>query len=154
VALTNSQMHWLQWLHKNGGVGFLRGSRIVAGGEESNVSASLPFLNLLLKGYLGVDKSHLIITEKGRAMVNPFYRQRHSAAEELMMSVRAKMVCQSVEGGRVKFSCQYDERINAEDAGFTKATPSGSAEYQIDNPKAIEQFQAGKAYYFDITPAD
>jgi hypothetical protein len=70
------------------------------------------------------------------------------------MSIRAKMVCNSVEGGRAKFTTQYDETISKEDAGFSKATPSGNAEFQIDNPKAVEQLAAGKAYYFDISPVN
>ena len=71
------------------------------------------------------------------------------------MAIRAKMTLQGVFGqtwGGFKaiFSCQYDPKICAEDAGFQKATPSGQAEFQIDNPKAIEQLVIGKAYYFDI----
>jgi hypothetical protein len=48
--------------------------------------------------------------------------------------------------------CQYDTKVCEEDKGFQKATPSGMAEFQIDNPKASEQLVIGKAYYFDITP--
>ena len=39
----------------------------------------------------------------------------------------------------------------AEDISFQKATPSGHAEYQIDNPKAAEQLVIGKQYYVDFT---
>lgn len=70
------------------------------------------------------------------------------------MSIRAKMVLQSKNNGRAVFDCQYDQKIASEDSGFQKATPSGHAEYQIDNPKALEQLEPGKAYYFDITPAE
>jgi hypothetical protein len=37
---------------------------------------------------------------------------------------------------------------------FQKATPTGMAEFQIDNPKAAEQLTIGKSYYFDISPAE
>jgi hypothetical protein len=73
------------------------------------------------------------------------------------MSTRAKMVLHSVVpmqygGAQAIFTCQYDGSL--EDRGFCKATPSGEARFQIDNPKALEQLVIGKAYYFDISPAD
>lgn len=71
--------------------------------------------------------------------------------------VRAKMVLHSVipmqyGGAQAIFNCQYDQSV--EDKGFCKATPSGEARFQIDNPKALEQLVIGKAYYFDMSPAD
>jgi hypothetical protein len=57
-------------------------------------------------------------------------------------------------GAKAIFHCQYDPKLIEEDVGFQKATPSGFAEFVIDNPKAAEQLVIGKAYYFDITPAD
>lgn len=75
------------------------------------------------------------------------------------MTIRAKMTLQGVfaqqwGGCKAIFACQYDPKICEEDAGFQKATPSGQAEFQIDNPKAAEQMVIGKAYYFDITPVE
>ena len=72
------------------------------------------------------------------------------------MSIRAKMMLQGVfanEWGGMKavFSCQYDPK-SEEDKSFQKATPSGTAEYQIDNAAVFPQLVIGKAYYFDITP--
>ncbi len=73
------------------------------------------------------------------------------------MTVRAKMVCSAIKetqyGKIVYFSSQYDLSI-PEDQRFQKATPSASAEFQIDNPAALEQFAIGKAYYvdFNLTP--
>lgn len=52
---------------------------------------------------------------------------------------------------RIKFSTIYDPSI-PEDQRFNAATPSGSAEFQIDNPKALEQFKLGADYYVDSTP--
>lgn len=75
------------------------------------------------------------------------------------MSVRAKMVLTSITehnwgpGAKtLKFSTQYDASI-PEDQRFQKATPSGSAEFQIDNPAALQQFTLGKSYYVDFTEA-
>ncbi|CAJ8171666.1 hypothetical protein ISF62_18295 [Burkholderia pseudomallei] len=74
------------------------------------------------------------------------------------MSVRCKMrlnavVGQSWGGVKAVFNCEYDNTIE-EDRRFQKATPTGMLELQIDNPAAIEQLVIGKAYYFDMTPAD
>ena len=52
----------------------------------------------------------------------------------------------------LRFEAQYDESI-PEDQRFQKATPSGFCELQIDNPKALEQFELGATYYVDFTPA-
>ncbi|MDX2221144.1 MAG: hypothetical protein SFV21_00255 [Rhodospirillaceae bacterium] len=73
------------------------------------------------------------------------------------MSIRCKMRLQNVfaqswGGCKAIFTCEYDERVCAEDAGFQKATPTGCAEFQIDNPKAAQHLVIGQHYYFDITP--
>jgi len=36
---------------------------------------------------------------------------------------------------------------------WSKATPSGDLKMMITNPEAIEQFDLGKDYYMDFTPA-
>lgn len=74
------------------------------------------------------------------------------------MSVRAKMTLEAVvaqQWGGVKaiYRCIYDDKT-PEDQRFQKATPSGFAEFTIDNPDAISQLVIGKQYYFDITPVD
>ena len=69
------------------------------------------------------------------------------------MAVRAKMFVDSIEGNKLRLVCQYDENAE-EDKKFMVATPFGSAEFGIDNPKALEQFQVGKAYYVDFTPVE
>ena len=73
------------------------------------------------------------------------------------MAIRCKMKLQNVfanswGGTKAIFSCEYDSQLVAEDASFQKTTPTGSAEYVIDNPKAAEQLVIGASYYFDITP--
>lgn len=37
---------------------------------------------------------------------------------------------------------------------FAKYTPNGSFSMTITNPEAFNQFELGKNYYFDISPAD
>ncbi|CAJ7796705.1 Uncharacterised protein [Burkholderia pseudomallei] len=74
------------------------------------------------------------------------------------MSVRCKMrlnaiVGQSWGGVKAVFNCEYDNTIE-EDRRFQTATPTGMAEFVIDNPAAIEQLVIGKSYYFDMTPVD
>ncbi len=71
------------------------------------------------------------------------------------MSIRAKMrlegiYAQSWGGVKAIFRCEYDP-AKEEDKSFQKATPSGLAEFQIDNPDAAKQLVIGKAYYFDIS---
>lgn len=70
------------------------------------------------------------------------------------MGIRAKMKLENVfaqarGGAKAIFRCQYDQQI-AEDVSFQKATPSGHAEFQIDNPKAAEQLIIGRDYYVDF----
>ncbi len=74
------------------------------------------------------------------------------------MSIRCKMrlenmFAQTYGGSKAIFRCEYDPQICEEDAGFQKATPSGFAEFQIDNPKAAEQLVIGQHYYVDFTKA-
>jgi len=72
--------------------------------------------------------------------------------------IRAKMKLTGVYnqewgGAKALFRCEYDPKLVEEDSGFQKATPTGQAEFQIDNPAAAEQLVIGRAYYFDISPA-
>lgn len=74
------------------------------------------------------------------------------------MSIRAKMTLTGVYaqqwgGAKAIFSCIYDPN-KEEDKSFQKATPTGSAEFQIDNPAAADQLVIGKSYYFDIISAE
>ena len=71
--------------------------------------------------------------------------------------VRVKMhlwKISSMAGSETKilnFQCSYDPQI-PEDQRFQKATPSGNAEFYVDNPLALEQFELGKNYYIDFSP--
>jgi hypothetical protein len=40
-----------------------------------------------------------------------------------------------------------------ENQSFAKATPSGELWLMIDNPEAATQFELGKEYYVDFSPA-
>lgn len=73
------------------------------------------------------------------------------------MAIRCKMQLEDVMrtsyGSRKAFfRCIYDQKLSEEDVGFQKATPSGSAEFMIDNPKATEQLVIGEYYYVDFHP--
>lgn len=72
------------------------------------------------------------------------------------MSVRAKVTCNGVSGNEVTFRTVYepDASKDTENARFTQATPWGEIRMGIDNPAAREQFEAGKEYYVDFTPAE
>ena len=48
---------------------------------------------------------------------------------------------------------QYDMSI-PEDQSYSKATPSGRIEMQVDNPKAIEALPISKQFYVDFTPVE
>lgn len=74
------------------------------------------------------------------------------------MGIRCKMTLENIYanawgGSKAIFRCIYDKEV-AEDVSFAKATPTGFAEYHIDNPAAAEQLVIGKQYYVDFTPAN
>lgn len=76
------------------------------------------------------------------------------------MTVRAKFRLDTISAHSwhanaktLKFSAQYDMAI-PEDQRFADATPNGTFEMLCTNAAANAQFELGKAYYFDITPAD
>jgi hypothetical protein len=78
------------------------------------------------------------------------------------MSVRAKFKCVSVE--RSKYGSDELQTIklepvygngdpNHENTKFYKHTPSGHIHLGTVNPDAAKQFELGKEYYIDFTPA-
>ena len=48
---------------------------------------------------------------------------------------------------------QYDSKV-AEDVSFSKATPSGRLEMQVDNPDALTALSIGTQFYVDFTPVE
>jgi hypothetical protein len=68
------------------------------------------------------------------------------------MSVRAKFECKSVGDGQVKLEVVYTG--SKENEQFFKWTPSGQIQMGIVNEAALGQFEVGKQYYVDFSPAD
>lgn len=71
------------------------------------------------------------------------------------MSIRCLMRLDAIVpntwgGWQAMFSCSYDDKLAEEGRSFQKATPNGSATYQIDNPAAIQQLVVGEYYYVDF----
>lgn len=72
--------------------------------------------------------------------------------------VRAKFVCESKTPDQhdpssvaVRFNAVYGSgEANKE---WSRWTPSGQLQMQISNPGAHEQFDVGKEYFLDFTPA-
>lgn len=76
------------------------------------------------------------------------------------MSVRAKFKLTEVTthywngvAKTLRFDAMYDTSI-PEEKRFRQDTPSGSFSMLCTNPAALAQFELGKSYYFDVTPAD
>lgn len=56
-------------------------------------------------------------------------------------------------GTTLRMVAVYDDSIPM-NRSFTEFTPSGTFEMFCTNPAANEQFEVGKSYYLDITPAN
>lgn len=60
----------------------------------------------------------------------------------------------TIKGSKtLSFTAVYDDGT-PENQRFNKATPSGSLQMSVDNEEALKQFQLGKSYYLDFTPAE
>jgi hypothetical protein len=77
------------------------------------------------------------------------------------MSVRAKFRCMGITHAFTN-SAEYSAAVISlvpvwEQDGvnkiWSKATPQGKIEMTITNPDAVEQFELGKEYFVDFTPA-
>jgi hypothetical protein len=79
------------------------------------------------------------------------------------MTVRAKMKCFHVDhlksgnpddvAADIRMVPVYDDG-NPENKSWSKWTPSGEIRLFVTNPEAIKQFEPGKSYFVDFTPAD
>lgn len=67
------------------------------------------------------------------------------------MTVRAKFNCTGKSGESVTFLAATSGPGNE---SWSKYTPAGQIQMQITNPEALAQFEAGKSYFLDFTPAD
>jgi hypothetical protein len=65
--------------------------------------------------------------------------------------VRAKFKCQSNVDGMVVLTPVYSG--SEENKAFWEQTPAGSITLTITNEAARDQFQPGKEYFVDFTPA-
>lgn len=65
--------------------------------------------------------------------------------------VRAKFHCNHKDENGIYLSPVYSG--SEENAQFFAATPGGQIILHIVNPVAAEQFEVGKEYYVDFTPA-
>lgn len=68
------------------------------------------------------------------------------------MSVRAKFTCERNDNGVVTMRPVYQG--SEENKTFWSYTPGGQITLSITNPEAIKQFEVGKEYYVDFTPAE
>lgn len=77
-----------------------------------------------------------------------------------MARTRAKFQCHSVTdhgfNKTVKLGVVYSRKDGEENYDFTKATPNGTIEMQIDNPNASVLFHPQRYYYveFEECPED
>lgn len=68
--------------------------------------------------------------------------------------IRAKFMVSDITnhvwgGATVKLKQQYDETI-PEDQRFYEATPTGSFEMLVNNPRALEELKLGEFFYIDL----
>lgn len=75
------------------------------------------------------------------------------------MSVRGKFrlvestqVDWNKDARKLKFQAMCND-VTEKKLKFHKATPTGEIAMTVDNPSAVEQFEIGKSYYVDFSPA-
>lgn len=73
MNLTKSQLQWLEWMSRNGGVATLERGGVVCGdGGKTPNASSISFLNLVAKGAIEGKDGKLVITDYGRRVLSPF----------------------------------------------------------------------------------
>lgn len=74
------------------------------------------------------------------------------------MTLRAKFQCSSINKSPDDSSAVVHLSAvttgSADNETWSKYTPSGQLQMTISNPAAAEQFEQGKEYFIDITPAE
>jgi hypothetical protein len=74
------------------------------------------------------------------------------------MTVRAKFNCLSIQkADDDSYRVVNMTPVTAdtpENKTWSKYTPGGLLQMHISNPAAFEQFESGKKYYIDISPAE
>ena len=66
---------------------------------------------------------------------------------------RVNYIARGNEYERISMTPVYSADPNSENAKWSKATPFGELNMHITNPDALGQFEEGKEYYLDFTPA-
>ncbi|HUT60668.1 MAG TPA: hypothetical protein VNA25_22715 [Phycisphaerae bacterium] len=79
----------------------------------------------------------------------------------MIKTARCKFTVQKVEGDPasgngavIEMITQYDEALTKEDRAFSIYTPWGEMKFNVANKALAGFFEAGKAYYVDITPTE
>lgn len=54
----------------------------------------------------------------------------------------------------IELGAVYKDPASEENTMYSKATPTGKIEMQVDNPVAAEFFQLNRCVYVDFTPAE
>lgn len=89
--------------------------------------------------------------ERGEA-IDKLVARILKGVKEQSMSVRCKFVCSFKEGQSVHFSPVYSG--SEENQKFFQATPGGQIAFYTVNQSALDQFEQGKEYYVDFSPAE
>lgn len=66
AKLSETQHEWLEWLHRNGGSGYIEKQWVIAQGNKSLFGSAISFLNLVAKGAIEGKDGRLVITDYGR----------------------------------------------------------------------------------------
>lgn len=78
---------------------------------------------------------------------------------DTQVKTRAKFQVMSITkyahfaGAKIEMAPVYSNDPEHPNRIFWEATPNGKIEMQINNPSAIQQFEVGKEYYVDFSPA-
>lgn len=78
---------------------------------------------------------------------------------ETQVKTRAKFQVMSItryaqfSGAKIEMAPVCSEDPDHPNKAFWQATPNGKIEMQINNPSAIQQFEIGKEYYVEFSPA-
>ncbi len=78
---------------------------------------------------------------------------------ESKVKVRAKFEVISItqyarfSGAKIEMAPVHSDESEHPNRAFWQATPNGKIEMQINNPSAIQQFEVGKEYFVEFSPA-
>lgn len=73
------------------------------------------------------------------------------------MKTRCKFRVESVtlyQGAEVIKLNAISGGLTEEDKGFSKYTPSGDLQFNVNNPEVVGHFKPGTFYYLDLTPCE